>query len=119
MVFNVMARNCDDHTKNFSFRLRQGRQWELAPAYDLTFAFSPDGEWTFQHLMSVNGKFKDFVVTDLLAEADRFGIGEAPEIIRKVRSAVEQWPAIAASVGIADQELHHIQDLHWLMKESS
>lgn len=119
MVFNVMGRNCDDHTKNFSFRLRQGGQWELAPAYDLTFAFSPNGEWTFQHLMSVNGKFKDFVVADLLAEADRFGIGEAPEIIRKVRSAIEQWPAIATSVGVADQELHHIQDLHWLMKESN
>jgi serine/threonine-protein kinase HipA len=116
MVFNVMARNCDDHTKNFAFRLRQGGQWELAPAYDLTFAFSPTGEWTFQHLMSVNGKFKDFVVADLLAEADRFGIGEAPEIIREVRSAVEQWPVIAANAGVADQELRHIQDLHWLMK---
>lgn len=66
MVFNVMARNCDDHTKNFSFRLRQGQGWELAPAYDVTFAHNPDGEWTHQHLMSVNGKFKGFVLDDLL-----------------------------------------------------
>lgn len=117
MVFNVMARNCDDHTKNVAFRLRQGGQWELAPAYDLTFAYSPSGEWTYQHLMSVNGKFKDFVIADLLAEADRFGIGEAPDIIHQVRNAVERWPIIAAGVGIAEQELLHIERLHWLMKD--
>ena len=44
MVFNVMSRNCDDHTKNISFRLRQGHAWELASAYDLTFAHNPQGE---------------------------------------------------------------------------
>ena len=50
---NVMARNCDDHTRNFSFILKQGGSWELAPAYDATYADNPKGEWTFQHLMSV------------------------------------------------------------------
>jgi serine/threonine-protein kinase HipA len=115
MVFNVMGRNCDDHTKNFSFLLRQGGQWELAPAYDVTFAHNPVGQWTSQHLMSVNGKFKDFVVDDLLAEADRFGIGEAPAIIRDVRATVKQWPTIAAGVGVSDKVLKHIQSLHWLM----
>ena len=45
MAFNVMARNCDDHTKNFSFLLRKGVAWELAPAYDLTFAYDPNSEW--------------------------------------------------------------------------
>ncbi len=59
MAFNVMARNCDDHTKNFAFLLKQGGQWELAPAYDVTHAHNPKGEWTSQHLMSVNGKFDD------------------------------------------------------------
>jgi len=115
MVFNVMGRNCDDHTKNFSFLLRHGGQWELAPAYDVTFAHNPVGQWTSQHLMSVNGKFKDFVVDDLLAEADRFGIGEAPAIIRDVRATVKQWPTIAAGVGVSDKVLKHIQSLHWLM----
>jgi len=47
MVFNVLARNCDDHTKNFSFLLREGEMaWRLAPAYDVTFAHSPTSEWT-------------------------------------------------------------------------
>ena len=60
MVFNIMARNCDDHTKNFSFLLKQNQGWALAPAYDVTFAHNPQGEWTNQHLMSVNGKYKAF-----------------------------------------------------------
>ncbi|MDE3207745.1 MAG: type II toxin-antitoxin system HipA family toxin, partial [Pseudomonadota bacterium] len=93
MVFNVMGRNCDDHAKNFSFRLRKdSAAWELAPAYDVTHAYNPKGEWTHQHLMSVHGKFKDFTVADLLAEADRFGIGTAKQVIEKVREAIESWP---------------------------
>jgi serine/threonine-protein kinase HipA len=56
MAFNVMAKNCDDHTKNFAFRLKQGGTWELAPAYDVTHAYNPKGEWTYQHLMSVNAE---------------------------------------------------------------
>jgi serine/threonine-protein kinase HipA len=95
MVFNAMARNCDDHTKNFSFRLRQGGTWDLAPAYDVTFAHNPRGEWTYQHLMSINGKFKDFIESDLLAEGERFAIGTAPRVIEQVRAAIRQWPSFA------------------------
>ena len=72
MVFNVMAANCDDHTKNFSFMLRQGGNWELAPAYDVTHAHNPTGEWTSQHLMAVNGKFAGITCADLLEIANRF-----------------------------------------------
>lgn len=101
MVFNVMSRNCDDHTKNFSFRLRAGHPWELAPAYDITFAHNPAGEWTHQHLMSINGKFKDFVLTDFLAIADRFGVGTAKAVIAEVRQAVELWPSFAEKAGLS------------------
>jgi hypothetical protein len=59
MAFNVMAANCDDHTKNISFILREGKEWELASAYDVTHAHNPQGEWTRQHLMAVNGRFSD------------------------------------------------------------
>jgi serine/threonine-protein kinase HipA len=91
-AFNVMARNCDDHTKNFAFLLKQGGTWELAPAYDVTHAYNPKGEWTFQHLMSVNGKFKDITRADLLADADRFGVRRASDLLDEVRAAVENWP---------------------------
>jgi serine/threonine-protein kinase HipA len=104
MVFNVMGRNCDDHTKNFSFLLRRGSTWELAPAYDVTFAHNPAGEWTNQHLMSVNGKFKDFTYLDLLAVADRFAIGTAPQVIVQVRSAIKRWAEFAEDAGVPEKE---------------
>jgi serine/threonine-protein kinase HipA len=89
MVFNVMGRNCEDHSKNFSFRLKQGGAWELAPAYDVTFAHNPGSKWTHQHLMSVNGKFTDFQQKDLLAVADRFAIGTASRVIDQVQRAIK------------------------------
>jgi len=110
MVFNVMGRNCDDHTKNFSFRLRKGRPWELAPAYDVTFAHNPRGEWTHQHLMSVNGKFKDFTQDDLLAEAERFAVGTGPKIIDEVRSAIQEWPSFAQRAGLSSRQTKAIAD---------
>jgi len=110
MVFNVMGRNCDDHTKNFSFRLRKGRPWELAPAYDVTFAHNPKGEWTHQHLMSVNGKFKDFTQDDMLAEAERFAIGTAPKVIDKVRAAIQEWPLFAQRAGLSLKQTKAIAD---------
>ena len=109
MVFNVMARNCDDHTKNFAFRLRQGHPWELTPAYDVTFAHSPRSEWTAQHLLSVNGKFKDFTEDDLLVEADRFAIGTAPRVIQQVRRAILAWQAFGARAGLRASEIKRIR----------
>jgi len=100
MVFNVMAKNCDDHTKNFAFRLKQGGTWELAPAYDLTHAHNPKGEWTYQHLLGVNGKFSNITRADLLQEADRFGVRRPLDIIADVRAALDYWPAFAAEAGL-------------------
>lgn len=101
MAFNVMARNCDDHTKNFGFILRQGENWELAPAHDVTHAYNPKGEWTFQHLMSVNGKFKDITRTDLLVEADRFGVRRANDLLADVHAAIENWTSHAKEAGLS------------------
>ncbi len=101
MAFNAMARNCDDHTKNFSFRLRQGHPWELAPAYDVTFAHNPLGEWTNRHLLSIHGKFEGFQREDFLAEAERFGVGTAKRVLDQVRVAVKEWPLFAEQAGLA------------------
>lgn len=95
MAFNVMARNCDDHTKNFGFLLKQGGSWELAPAYDVTHAYNPRGEWTYQHLMSINGKFEDITREDLLVEADRFGVRRAKDLLADVRGVLENWTSYA------------------------
>jgi serine/threonine-protein kinase HipA len=101
MAFNVMARNCDDHTKNFAFRLKQGGKWELAPAYDMTHAYNPRGEWTYQHLMSVNRKFKDITRQDCLVEADRFGVSRPNETLDAVREAVQKWQQFAKRAGLS------------------
>jgi serine/threonine-protein kinase HipA len=101
MALNAMARNCDDHTKNFSFLLKEGGLWELAPAYDVTHAFNPKGAWTYQHLMSVNGKFQGIGREDLLADADRFGVRRPRELLGDVRAALESWPDFAQKAGLA------------------
>jgi len=95
MAFNVMARNCDDHTKNFGFRMQEGGVWELSPAYDVTHAHQADSLWTAKHLMSVNGRFDDIARADLLALADRFQVPHAKELLNEVRGAVAEWRRFA------------------------
>lgn len=115
MIFNIMGRNCDDHSKNFSFLLKEGSDWGLAPAYDITFAHNPDGEWTNQHLMSVNGKFKQFTIEDIIQVGDRFGVGEARQLIVEVRDAMKSWPIFAKEAGLGSDEMRRIRKLHVLM----
>lgn len=109
MAFNVMARNCDDHTKNFSFRLKRGGQWELAPAYDLTHAYNPRGQWTYQHLMSVRGKFDSITREDMLLEADRFGVRRPKDLLAEVRDAIQNWPTFAREAQLSSAATSHVQ----------
>jgi serine/threonine-protein kinase HipA len=102
MTFNVAAANCDDHTKNISFLMDQEGQWRLSPAYDITHAHNPKGEWTFQHQMSINGKFKAITTDDLLKVADRFAVPRAREVIAQVREATNKWLFHAASAGVPE-----------------
>jgi serine/threonine-protein kinase HipA len=114
MVFNVVGKNCDDHTKNISFRLRQGHSWELAPAYDISFAHNPNGQWTHQHLMSINGRFKDFSRADLLELANRFGIGSAKNVIDEVVTSITSWSSFAAQAGVPKPVADTIGSFHLL-----
>ena len=108
MAFNVMAKNCDDHTKNFAFLLKQGESWELAPAYDITHAYNPHGEWTYQHLMSVNGKFNGIKRSDLLVEAERFGVRRPLDLLSEVRSALDSWQQFSTDAGLNSITAHAI-----------
>lgn len=101
MVFNVLGANCDDHTKNFSFLLSEpSGSWGLAPAYDVTYAYNPAGQWTYQHLMSVNGRFRDIGRDDITAVADRHLVPRASAVVEEVREAVSQWPEYADEAGL-------------------
>lgn len=95
LVFNVVIRNQDDHTKNISFLMDRQGKWTLSPAYDMGFAYNPKGGWTAQHQMSINGKFDDITRQDLLEFARRNNIKEAAEIIDCIAEVSSRWPLLA------------------------
>ncbi len=95
MVFNVVARNQDDHTKNISFLMDENGAWRLSPAYDMGYAYNPSGLWTSTHQMSVNGKFEGITKKDLLECAASNNIRNAGEIIDQVCDAASRWAGIA------------------------
>ena len=100
MVFNVAARNCDDHTKNFSFRLKKDGRWELSPAYDLCHAYRPDSEWVSQHALSINGKRKNITRDDLLSVAEAMNIKKAGPVIDQVAETVVRWDHFAETARV-------------------
>ena len=100
MVFNVIAKNCDDHTKNFSFLLKQGAKWVLAPAYDVCHAYRPDSEWVSHHALSVNGKRQNITKADLLVIGESIRCKKASEIIDEINDTVNQWKKFADEVNV-------------------
>ncbi|MFA5781318.1 MAG: type II toxin-antitoxin system HipA family toxin, partial [Bacteroidales bacterium] len=95
MVFNVIARNQDDHTKNISFLMDEDGKWKLAPAYDMTYAYDPLHRWMKAHQLSVNGKRDDIDRNDLLLLAKKMNIKKATELIQQVKEAVSNWGKFA------------------------
>jgi len=110
MVFNVLATNCDDHTKNFSFRLRQGERWELAPAYDVCYSYDPKNIWVNQQTLSVNGKHRLIDSSDLLSIADANNIRKADSIIHEINTVVKQWQDFASTAKVRSDLKETIQE---------
>jgi serine/threonine-protein kinase HipA len=108
MVFNVAAANCDDHTKNLSFLLKQGGIWQLAPAYDVTHAYATGSRWTRQHLMAVNGKTTGITRADVFEVGDRFQVPSFTEAVERVLEAASAWPTHAESAGLPEQVAEQI-----------
>lgn len=100
MIFNVIARNCDDHTKNFSFILKQGKNWELAPAYDLCHAYRPGSEWVSQHALSINNKRKNITMEDLIGIGNSFNLKKAKPIIIEINNTIKNWKKYAQIVSV-------------------
>ena len=102
MVFNVIARNQDDHVKNIAFLMDQNGRWSLSPAFDVTYSFNPAGLWTATHQMSLNGKRDDFELADFKACARSAGMkrGRAESIVAEVARVVACWPDYAEVAGV-------------------
>lgn len=97
MAFNIIARNQDDHVKNVAFLMDKAGRWSLAPAFDVTYSFNPEGHWTSTHQMSVNGKRDGFTLDDFraCARTAQMKRGRAETIVEEVTSAVSKWPEYA------------------------
>lgn len=87
----------------------QKGQWRLAPAYDLSFSYSPGGRWTNRHQLSVNGKQDDFTYQDLLEVAIENDIKNPVEIIDKTIDVVSRWATYAKEAGVRQQHLDTIK----------
>ncbi|MCV9387484.1 type II toxin-antitoxin system HipA family toxin [Reichenbachiella ulvae] len=116
MVFNVLATNCDDHTKNFAFRLKQGGKWELSPAYDVCYAYDPNNHWVNQQTLSVNGKHKDITKADLMTIAKANSIKKGEKIIEEINTVVKNWVDFAREAKVdaektmeIESHLHHLK----------
>lgn len=102
MVFNVIARNQDDHVKNIAFLMDKSGAWSLSPAFDVTYAFNPAGQWTSRHQMRINGKSDGFTREDFKAVALVAGLkrGTDAAILAEVMHVVKTWPRFAATAGV-------------------
>ena len=110
MVFNIIARNCDDHTKNIAFLLKEGGNWELAPAYDICHAYRPDSIWVSQHALSINGKRKGIVKDDLLNFAKAMNIKKSTHIISEINTKVQNWNNYADEVQVDTKKRDAIRE---------
>lgn len=115
MAFNVIARNCDDHTKNFAFRLKQNENWALTPAYDVCFAYRPESTWVSQHNLSINGKRKDITKEDLLIVAKSMNIKKANQIIQQINDIVLKWATFAEEAKVKNDFIEQISKSHLIL----
>ena len=114
MVFNVVARNQDDHSRNIAFLMDRDGNWRLAPAFDVIWSYNAQGEWTNRHQMTVNGKRNSFEKQDFIDVAKQFRISKPLEILADVGAAVRRWPDFAEEVGVEAKRITQIASTHRL-----
>jgi serine/threonine-protein kinase HipA len=110
MVFNILARNQDDHVKNIAFLMRRSGIWELAPAFDVVYSYRPGSPWTDRHQMTMNGKREDFTLADFRACAHVATLprGRSTRIVDEVRAVVSEWDTYAGRVQVGEEHVRRI-----------
>jgi len=111
MVFNIVARNQDDHVKNIAFLMDRSGNWSLSPAFDMTYSYQPGGKWTSSHQMTMNGKRSGFTLEDFKACANSASMkrGRAKTIIDEVRDVVARWRDYADESRVNPEQRDKIQ----------
>ena len=110
MVFNVVFRNQDDHTKNIAFLMDRSGAWQLSPAFDVAYSYNPNGLWTSKHQMSINGKRDDFIVSDFLSAAEQTGLPKQRirKCIDEVLTVLPLWANCAQAAGVSGEMIEAI-----------
>lgn len=122
MVFNVIAKNLDDHTKNVSFLMDKLGKWKLSPAYDVTYAYNPNNRWLRQHQMSVNGKRNKIGRLDLMAVTEVLDPRSKRVIIDQVVEGISEWKDIGKEAGVPVERVNEIENnlkYHQIQKEKN
>ena len=116
MAFNIIGRNQDDHVKNIAFLMDPSGTWSLAPAFDMTYSYNPNGAWTSTHQMSLNGKRDNFSLEDFKACSKNAAMkrGRAEEILLQVQNAVLKWKVFAKEAGVSEKVADRIAKAHRL-----
>lgn len=111
MVFNVVARNHDDHSKNFGFMLDDQQQWQLTPAYDLAYSYKPESPWVNSHWMKLNGKRDNFTRADFYSFeklSPIFSKRKIDRIIEETTEHVSRWNDLATEHNVPQSLLRLI-----------
>jgi serine/threonine-protein kinase HipA len=110
MVFNVVARNCDDHTKNFAFMMNKDGEWRLSPAYDVCHAYRPGSTWVSRHALSINGKREKIKKADLIQVGGQMNIKKAADMIDEIKETVKHWETYASKVDVSKKLVKAIRE---------
>lgn len=117
MVFNIIARNQDDHSKNHSFIMTPDGKWDITPAYDICFSYNKKSIWIEKQQMNCNGKRDNFTYTDLIQVAKKADINNPKKIIKEVNESVDNWLYFAEKAGLPEVNSKLIQDNFRIIKE--
>jgi serine/threonine-protein kinase HipA len=112
MVFNAVASNRDDHVKNISYLMDKTGQWQLSPAYDMTFSYNPEDGLGTLHKMTINGQQDDFVFQDFLDVAYNMQINKAEKIVEEILGVVTRWPEFADQAQVSPDAQKYVGDFH-------
>jgi serine/threonine-protein kinase HipA len=115
LIFNVIARNQDDHTKNIAFLMDKKGKWQLSPAFDVMYSHNPAGKWTNQHQMTINGKRDGFTRQDLVTVAKSISLPRPEKIIQEIIDVVGDWPQFAEKSGLNKKRISEIARYHRLV----
>tara|TARA_R110001592_G_scaffold116041_1_gene316801 strand:- start:9 stop:1325 length:1317 start_codon:yes stop_codon:yes gene_type:complete len=111
MIFNIVARNHDDHSKNFAFILKAGK-WSLAPAYDLAYSYKPGSKWVNSHWMSLNGKRENFVREDIYSLeklSPLFSRSKIKTIVEETIAHVATWRELATQTAVPSSLIEEVE----------